>query len=91
MGLSGVYNAPVDPAAAVTLLQEAIDLGVEHFDTAEVYGLTKNEELLGAAFHDRRNKVFIATKWGPLSISPPASAGRSTARRRIAAAPSKAR
>jgi aryl-alcohol dehydrogenase-like predicted oxidoreductase len=65
MGLSGVYNAPVDPGAAVRLLHEAIDLGVEHFDTAEVYGLTKNEELLGAAFHDRRNKVFIATKWGP--------------------------
>ncbi|MBI1362108.1 MAG: aldo/keto reductase [Alphaproteobacteria bacterium] len=65
MGLSGVYNAPVAPDAAVRLLHEAIDLGVEHFDTAEVYGLTKNEELLGAAFHDRRNKVFVATKWGP--------------------------
>jgi aryl-alcohol dehydrogenase-like predicted oxidoreductase len=65
MGLSGVYNAPVDPAVAVHLLQEAIDLGVEHFDTAEVYGLTQNEGLLGAAFHDRRDKVFIATKWGP--------------------------
>ena len=65
MGLSGVYNAPVDPVLAVRLLHEAIDLGVEHFDTAEMYGLTKNEDLLGAAFHDRRNKVFIATKWGP--------------------------
>ena len=65
MGLSGVYNAPLDPASAVRLLQDAIDLGVEHFDTAEVYGLTKNEELLGAAFHDRRKQVFIATKWGP--------------------------
>lgn len=65
MGLTGVYNAPLDPAAATKLLHEAIDLGVEHFDTAEVYGLTRNEELLGEAFHDRRGKVFIATKWGP--------------------------
>lgn len=65
MGLSGVYNAPVERAAAVALLHEAVELGVDHFDTAEVYGLTKNEELLGAAFQDRRKKVFIATKWGP--------------------------
>jgi aryl-alcohol dehydrogenase-like predicted oxidoreductase len=64
MGLTGVYNAPVDPAHAVKLLHEAIDLGCEHFDTAEIYGFTKNEDLLGEAFHDRRNKVFIATKWG---------------------------
>jgi len=66
MGLSGVYNAPMDAKAAVALLHEAIELGVEHFDTAEVYGHTQNEELLGAAFADRRNKVFIATKWGPM-------------------------
>jgi aryl-alcohol dehydrogenase-like predicted oxidoreductase len=65
MGLTGVYNAPLDPAAATRLLHEAIDLGVEHFDTAEVYGLTRNETRLGDAFHDRRAKVFIATKWGP--------------------------
>lgn len=65
MGLSGVYNKPVEPAAAVKLLHEAIDLDVEHFDTAEVYGLTRNESLLGEAFHDRRAKVFLATKWGP--------------------------
>jgi aryl-alcohol dehydrogenase-like predicted oxidoreductase len=65
MGLTGVYNAPVDQAAATRLIQEAIDLGVEHFDTAEIYGLTKNETLLGEAFQGRRDKVFIATKWGP--------------------------
>jgi aryl-alcohol dehydrogenase-like predicted oxidoreductase len=65
MGLTGVYNKPIDPAAAVKLLHEAIDLGVDHFDTAEIYGLTRNEALLGEAFHDRRSKVFLATKWGP--------------------------
>jgi aryl-alcohol dehydrogenase-like predicted oxidoreductase len=66
MSLSGVYNAPMDLNAATALLHEAIELGVEHFDTAEVYGLTHNEDLLGAAFADRRSKVFIATKWGPM-------------------------
>ena len=65
MGLTGVYNAPVGLAAATKLLHEAIDLGVEHFDTAEMYGLTENESLLGEAFLGRRDKVFIATKWGP--------------------------
>lgn len=65
MGLTGVYNAPLEPAAATKLLHEAIDLGVEHFDTAEMYGLTENESLLGEAFRGQRDKVFIATKWGP--------------------------
>jgi aryl-alcohol dehydrogenase-like predicted oxidoreductase len=65
MGLTGIYNKPVEPVAAAKLLHEAIDMGVEHFDTAEIYGLTRNETLLGEAFHDRRSKAFIATKWGP--------------------------
>jgi aryl-alcohol dehydrogenase-like predicted oxidoreductase len=48
-------------------LHEAIDLGVEHFDTAELYGIGgANETLLGEAFADRRDKVFIATKFGPM-------------------------
>jgi aryl-alcohol dehydrogenase-like predicted oxidoreductase len=65
MGLTGVYNAPLDAPATTKLIHEAIDLGVEHFDTAEMYGLTENESLLGQAFAGRRDKVFIATKWGP--------------------------
>lgn len=65
MGLSGVYNEPVDRHAAVKLLQESIELGVDHYDTAEMYGFTQNEELLGEAFKGRRDEVFIATKWGP--------------------------
>jgi len=65
MGLTGVYNAPLEPAAATKLLHEAIDVGVQHFDTAEIYGLTENESLLGDALLGRRDKVFIATKWGP--------------------------
>lgn len=50
---------------AIQLLHEAIELGVEHFDTAEMYGIGANESLLGEAFRDRRDQVFIATKFGP--------------------------
>jgi aryl-alcohol dehydrogenase-like predicted oxidoreductase len=67
MGLSEFYGPPTEQGAAIRLLHEAVDLGVEHFDTAEMYGIgSTNESLLGEAFHDRRDKVFIATKFGPL-------------------------
>ena len=66
MGLSEFYGPPTEQAAAISLLHEAIDLGVVHFDTAEMYGLgSTNESLLGEAFSDRRDRVFIATKFGP--------------------------
>jgi aryl-alcohol dehydrogenase-like predicted oxidoreductase len=66
MGLSEFYGPPLDRSAAIRLLQEAIDLGVEHFDTAEMYGIgAANETLLGEAFAGRRDRVFIATKFGP--------------------------
>lgn len=65
MGLSEFYGPPTERNAAVSLLHQAIELGVEHFDTAELYGMGANEALLGEAFADRRDKVFIATKFGP--------------------------
>jgi aryl-alcohol dehydrogenase-like predicted oxidoreductase len=66
MGLLEFYGPPMELRAAVKLLREAIELGVEHFDTAEMYGIGgANESLLGEAFNDRRNRVFIATKFGP--------------------------
>jgi len=66
MGLSEFYGPPVEQRAAIKLLHEAIELGVEHFDTAEMYGIgSANETLLGEAFADRRDRVFIATKFGP--------------------------
>jgi aryl-alcohol dehydrogenase-like predicted oxidoreductase len=65
MGLSEFYGPPTEQGAAIKLLHEAVELGVEHFDTAEMYGIGANESLLGNAFHDRRDKVFIATKFGP--------------------------
>lgn len=66
MGLSEFYGPPVEQSAAIKLLHKAIELGVEHFDTAEMYGIGgANETLLGKAFADRRERVFIATKFGP--------------------------
>ena len=66
MGLSEFYGPPMEHRAAINLLHEAVDLGVEHFDTAELYGIGgANEKLLGEAFADRRDRVFIATKFGP--------------------------
>jgi aryl-alcohol dehydrogenase-like predicted oxidoreductase len=64
MGLSEFYGPPTEETAAIKLLHEAIDLGVNHFDTAEAYGVGRNETLLGKAFNDRRDKVRIATKFG---------------------------
>jgi aryl-alcohol dehydrogenase-like predicted oxidoreductase len=66
MGMSIAYNTPLEPADAVKLLHAALDRGVDHFDTAELYGMGHNEGLLGEAFHDRRDKAFIATKFGPI-------------------------
>ena len=66
MGLSEFYGPPMEHSAAIKLLHEAVELGVEHFDTAEMYGIGgANETLLGEAFADRRDRVFIATKFGP--------------------------
>lgn len=66
MGLSEFYGPPMEQNAAIRLLHEAIELGVEHFDTAEMYGIGgANETLLGQAFADRRDRAFIATKFGP--------------------------
>ncbi len=66
MGMSFAYGPQMEEGDAVALLHKAIERGVDHFDTAEMYGFGHNEQLLGAAFHDRRDKVFIATKFGPM-------------------------
>lgn len=65
MGLSEFYGPATDKADAISLLQDAIAAGVNHFDTAEMYGMGANEALLGEAFKGRRDEVVIATKWGP--------------------------
>ncbi len=64
MGLSHAYGEKPDEAAGVRTLHAAADAGYLLFDTAEVYGPYVNEELVGRAFKDRRDKVKLATKFG---------------------------
>src|SRR5580704_10336000 len=63
MSLSGVYGTS-DDAAGIALIHRAIDLGVDHFDSSDMYGWGQNEELLGRALKSRRNGVVIVTKFG---------------------------
>jgi aryl-alcohol dehydrogenase-like predicted oxidoreductase len=66
MGLSEFYGPPTPEADGIRLLREAVDRGVTHFDTAEMYGIGRNEALVGKALADRRENLVIATKFGPL-------------------------
>ena len=63
MGMSAFYG-PSDEQENLATLARAIDLGIDFFDTAEIYGPFKNEVLLGKAFAGKRDKVKIATKVG---------------------------
>jgi aryl-alcohol dehydrogenase-like predicted oxidoreductase len=63
MSLSGVYGA-ADDAESEKLIHHAIDRGVDHMDSSDMYGWGHNEELLGRAIKGRRNKVMLATKFG---------------------------
>lgn len=63
MGMSEFYG-PADEAESIKTLHEAIELGVNFFDTADMYGSGRNEELLGRAFAGKWNRVVLATKFG---------------------------
>ena len=64
MGLSFGYGPATDTGTATALLHAAVAQGVTFFDTAEVYGPFRNEELLGQALAPHREQVVIATKFG---------------------------
>jgi aryl-alcohol dehydrogenase-like predicted oxidoreductase len=63
MGMSQSYGEP-DDTESVATIHHAIDRGVTLLDTADVYGMGANEELVGRAIAKRRNEVIIATKFG---------------------------
>ncbi len=63
MGMSQAYGAP-DEAESVATLHRAIELGIDFFDTADVYGNHHNEELLGKTLKPYRDRIVIATKFG---------------------------
>ena len=63
MSLSGVYGEAND-AESEKLIQQAIELGVDHFDSSDMYGWGHNETVLGRALKGRRDRVVLATKFG---------------------------
>lgn len=58
------YGPAADKKEMISLIHSAIERGVTFFDTAEVYGLFTNEELVGEALAPFRGQVVIATKFG---------------------------
>lgn len=64
MGMSHGHGPARDKKAMCKLIAEAVELGVDFFDTAEIYGPHTNEELLGEALSPYRNRVKIASKFG---------------------------
>ncbi|MGO9739950.1 MAG: aldo/keto reductase [Roseiarcus sp.] len=64
MGMSFSYGPAADKGEMIALIRKAVELGVDFFDTAEVYGPYTNEELVGEALAPLREKVVIATKFG---------------------------
>ena len=63
MGMSEFYGSGSEQESIATI-HHAIDRGVTFLDTADMYGVGRNEELVGRAISDRRDKVFLATKFG---------------------------
>ncbi|MGW1803300.1 aldo/keto reductase [Streptomyces sp. NPDC001984] len=70
MSMSGFYNVGQgSDAESIRTIHRALDLGVTHLDTAEIYGPFTNEELVGRALKGRRDQVVLATKFGLVSHS----------------------
>jgi aryl-alcohol dehydrogenase-like predicted oxidoreductase len=69
MTMAGVYTSGggLDDDESIRAIHRALDLGVTHIDTAEIYGPFHSEGLVGRAIKDRRDQVVIATKFGLVS------------------------
>jgi len=63
MGMSEFYG-PANDDDSMATIHRALALGVNFLDTADMYGVGKNEELIGKAIKGRRDQVILATKFG---------------------------
>jgi len=63
MGMSEFYGAG-DDVESIATIHRALELGVDFLDTADMYGIGRNEELVGRAIRGRRDRVILATKFG---------------------------
>lgn len=68
MGMSHIYTGHRQAEKdSIRTIHRAVELGVTHFDSAEIYGPYKNEVLLGKALKDRRDQVVVTSKFGMVS------------------------
>ena len=63
MGMSEFYGQG-EESESISVIHRAIDLGITFFDTADIYGVGRNEQLVGRALRDHRKQVVLATKFG---------------------------
>ena len=64
MGMAAFYGQGLEETQATTVIHRALDLGVTFLDTAEMYGPHTNELQIGKALENRRDRAFVATKFG---------------------------
>src|SRR5215470_7801274 len=63
MGMSEFYGT-TDEGEAIATIHRALELGIDFLDTADMYGRGANEQLVGKAIRDRRDRIVLATKFG---------------------------